>query len=322
MRESLLEQLRIVTEEEQKILSGETNIEKSIYTSESSFIVDKKKMLEKGKLIDLRTHTRFIHFPPHRHNYIEIIYMCSGSTTHMINKKQEVVLKKGDLLFLNQNAVQEIMPAGMQDIAVNFLVLPEFFNQTFELIQDTHSVWDFFSGALQSSKSTTDYLLFRVSDILPVQNLMENMIWSLINKQTNRRNIYQMTMTLLLLHLANHMDRLELQEVRQYDQEMMSAVVRYVEERYMEGSLTELANAQNLSLPSMSKYIKSKSGHTFQQLIQQKRLNQAALLLSTTRLTVEEVISAVGYDNTSYFHRIFKEKYGCTPKKYRQNTKK
>ena len=42
-----------------------------------------------------------------------------------------MVLQEGDLLFLNQNAVQEILPAGKDDIAVNFIVLPEFFDTAF-----------------------------------------------------------------------------------------------------------------------------------------------------------------------------------------------
>ena len=49
----------------------------------------------------------------------------------------------------------------------------------------------------------------------------------------------------------------------------------------------------------------------------QKRLTQAAYLLTTTKLAVEDIVAAVGYDNNSYFHRIFKERYGMTPKKYR-----
>ena len=52
--------------------------------------------------------------------------MCQGTTTHILNGSR-VVLEEGDLLFLNQNVEQEILPAGEQDIAVNFIVLPEFF---------------------------------------------------------------------------------------------------------------------------------------------------------------------------------------------------
>ncbi len=58
------------------------------------FTIDSEKMLTKGRLIDIRTHTRFIAFPPHKHNYIEIVYMCSGQTEHMINGSTKVVLQR------------------------------------------------------------------------------------------------------------------------------------------------------------------------------------------------------------------------------------
>ena len=45
-----------------------------------------------------------------------------------------MVLEEGDLLFLNQNVEQEILPAGEQDIAVNFIVLPEFFDTAFSMM--------------------------------------------------------------------------------------------------------------------------------------------------------------------------------------------
>ena len=59
--------------------------------------------------------------------------MCQGSTVHTINGER-IELKTGELLILNQNAVQEIEPAGRDDIAVNFLILPEFFDQTLRMI--------------------------------------------------------------------------------------------------------------------------------------------------------------------------------------------
>ena len=98
---------------------------------------------------------------------------------------------------------------------------------------------------------------------------------------------------------------------------MMFTVLRYIEENYKEGTLTELAELMNQSVTGLSRFIKKNTDMNFQQLLKQKRLNQAVFLLTTTRLTVEEIILAVGYDNTSYFHRIFRERYGMTPKKYR-----
>ena len=77
MQKELLEQLRKITEEEKKILEGQ-EVDKDLYTSGRDFIVDSRKMLEEGKLITVRTHTRFVHFPPHKHNYVEVLYVCMG----------------------------------------------------------------------------------------------------------------------------------------------------------------------------------------------------------------------------------------------------
>ena len=86
--------------------------------------------------------------------------MCQGTTTHIVNGNQ-VVLEQGDLLFLNQNAVQEILPAGEYDIAVNFIVLPEFFNTAFSMIgAEENQLKDFLVGALCGRDEETSYLYF------------------------------------------------------------------------------------------------------------------------------------------------------------------
>ena len=155
-------------------------MQKELYTSRKDFIIDSKKMLEKGKLIDIRPHTRFVHFPTHKHNYVEIIYMCSGSTTHIINGHTTVKLETGELLFLNQNTTQEILPAGENDVAVNFMVLPEFFDRAFLMMEDESVLHDFLVGSLKEESGLVDFLHFQVRDVLPVQNLVENMIYSLV----------------------------------------------------------------------------------------------------------------------------------------------
>ncbi len=318
MQEALLHQLRAISQEEKEILSGKGAVEKSIYTTEQQFVINARQMLNKGKLMDVRTHTRFVHFPKHSHDYIEIIYMCQGQTTHIINEENTVVLKEGDLLFLGKNTSHEILPAAEEDIAVNFIVLPEFFNRTFELLQDENAIRDFLVGSLQQNGQVDDYIYFHVADLLPVQNLIENMIWSLLHKQPNVRSINQTTMGLLILQLSNYTERMEASKPKQEQQEFVYTILRYIEEHYKDGTLTELAELTNQSVTGLSRQIKKECGKNFKELLQQKRLNQAAFLLSTTKLSVEEIIAAIGYDNTSYFHRIFMERFGMTPRRYRQ----
>lgn len=142
--------------------------------------------MERGQLIEIRPHTRFCHFPKHRHNYVEMIYMCSGTTTHIINGKERIVLNAGDILFLNQYATQEILPASEDDIAVNFIILPEFFDRSISMIERENVLWDFLISTLSQDTSLMSYLHFQARDILPVQNLIENMIWTLIERKRVR----------------------------------------------------------------------------------------------------------------------------------------
>lgn len=321
MHEQILERLKQITQEEREILSGVSGVNRSLYTSGKGFVVDKDKMLAGGKLIDIRTHTRFVRFPEHTHNYVEIIYMCSGTTTHIINGGERVVLQRGELLFLNSHAKQEILPAGEDDVAINFIVLPEFFHQTFQMVEEDSVVRDFLVGTLQKQNAGMDYIHFQVADVIPVQNLVENLIWSLLYEEGGRSAVNQTTMALLILQLAHHTDLIRVVGRDQFDKRLLFSVLRYIEDNYKEGTLAELARLTRQPVSGLSRFIKREAGATFQQLLMQKRLKQAAFLLTATPLAVEDVIAAVGYDNSSYFHRIFKEAYGVTPKKYRDAEK-
>ena len=320
MTEELLKILREITPEEEKILSGEKNIKKEIYMTGNTNVVDAAKLLEAGKLIQVRTHTRFIHFPEHTHNYVEMIYMCSGSTHHVVNG-EDVILKQGELLILNQNAVQEIYPAGKQDVAVNFIILPEFFDYGLKMMEaEENQLRDFIVSCLRGKNESAGYLHFKVADVLPVQNLLENLIWTIVNKQPNKRSINQATMGLLFLQLMNYMDKLET-DAGSEQQKFIITVLSYVEEHYKNGELTELADDLHYEVCWLSREIKKRTGKTYTDLVQTKRLSQAAYLLRTTSMNVLDISMAVGYDNISYFHRIFQKKYGMTPRKYRVKEK-
>lgn len=317
MNEELMQKLIPITDEEQKILRGQIDVDKNLYTEAKDFTIDSKKMLEKGKVIDIRPHTRFIHFPKHRHNYIEIMYMCSGQTTHIINSSTKVVLEKGDLLFFNQHTFHEILPASQNDVGVNFMVLPEFFDVAFQMIEKDSVLGKFLVSTLCQDENEGQYLHFKVAQILTVQNLIENMVWSLVNRQDNKYQINQHTMGLLFMHLLNRTDLIDTGSIEQYENRLVFTTLKYIEDHYKDANLTQLAVQINQTVFKLSKLIHSATGNTFKELLQQKRLDKAIHLLSKTSLSVSDIINAVGYDNTSYFYRIFRNKYGISPKEYR-----
>ena len=313
IKKEILDRLASISEEERAILDGAAGVDKSIYMSRDRKVVRHKKLLLDGKLIRVRTHTRFVHFPEHTHDFIEGVYMCSGTTTHIINGKT-TVLKEGELLFLGQNARQEILPAGESDIAVNFIIQPAFFNKTVEMLgAEETPIKNFLVSSLVDGRNQ-GYLHFKVSDVLPVQNLVENLLWTLINDIPNKRNINQTTMGLLFMTLLNFTDTLS------YESREEKAIVemfRYIEENYRDGTLSEAAEFLHYDFYWLSHEIKKRTGRTYTEHVQEKRLSQAAFLLRNTSLSVEEVALSVGYENRSYFHRIFNSRFGTSPKKYK-----
>ncbi len=315
MEQQIVEKLREITKEEEEILQGK-NIEKSRYFTSGNHTIDSKKMLERGKLIDIRPHTRFADFPKHKHNYIEIIYMIEGKTIHIIDDSEKVILEKGDILFLNQHTYHKILPAGKNDIGINFIVLPEFFDVALSMIEEENELKNFLVDSLRQETATTSYLHFRVSEVLPIQNLIENMTWSILNKENNRGKINQTTMGLLFLQLLNHTDKLQGSK-KGYNGVIIN-VLRYIEENYRNATLGELAKQENQSIYQLSRLIKSHTGYTFKELLQIKRFNKAVQLLTDTKLPIADIIVAVGYDNTSYFYRVFRKKYKISPKEYRE----
>ena len=313
IKQEILSELIPITDEERAILDGRNTVDKSIYTTHGGNIIRSKKLLNDGALIRVRTHTRFIRFPKHTHDFIEAVYMCAGETTHIINGK-EIKLKEGELLFLGQNALQEILPARTGDVAVNFIIQPSFFDKTLEMLgAEETPIKNFLLKSLFDGKNQ-GYLHFKVAEVLPVQNLIENLIWTLLHNTSNKRNINQITMGLLFMQLLNHTDKLAYES--REDVAIMQ-VLRYIEENYKDGSLKEIAKLFHYNFYWLSHEIKNRTGKTYTEHLQEKRLSQASFLLKNTTLSVEEVAIAVGYENKSYFHRIFTAKFETTPKKYR-----
>lgn len=312
----ILNRLSIITAEEQAILDGRASIDRSIYTEHSLDVIEGAKLLSKGKLIAVRPHTRFIHFPEHTHDYVEIVYMCSGQTRHYINGT-DVTLREGELLLLSQNATHEICLANKQDVAVNFIIRPEFFNGTLPYLDNDETPLRKFLIDCLRGGSDAKYLYFQVADILPIQNLIENLLWSLISDIPHKRSLNQMTFALLFLLLTSHTDRLQYQSP---GQEATLRILRYVEENYSHGSLTEAAKLVHYDIGWLSREIKKHTGKTYTELVQEKRLQQAAWMLMNTDECVATIARTVGYENISYFHRIFAARFQMSPRQYRKTT--
>lgn len=319
MDQELLDRLSPITPEEKEILAGHREIDRTLYfdpRAERKNVVDSSLVLKNGKMIDIRPNVRFVHFPEHTHNYVEFVYMCQGTTTHIIDG-QTITLQEGDLLFLSQHARQEILPAGRDDIAVNFMIQPPFFAHAFQSLgAQENPLRTFLISCLTDKTMGSSYLYFKAAGVLPVQNLMENLLWTMLQEGPNRRTLAEKTLELLFLNLANDLSRVPVSG-NSWEENTMIKVLAQIEENYRTARLTDLAGQTGTDLYTLSRLVRRRTGCTFKQLLQKKRLSQACFMLEHTRLPAADIAAAVGYENAAYFYRLFEKTYHMPPRKYR-----
>ena len=149
---------------------------------------------------------------------------------------------------------------------------------------------------------------------------MENIIWTLIHKRSNTNTLNQTTMGLLFMNLSSFVTTLNQNDPNQYEQNLVFSVLKYIESHYKHGTLEEISIELRQPTYYVSRLLKKHTGLNFKELLQQRKLQQAAYLLTQTPLSAESILSAIGYENSSYFYRRFREKYGCSPKEYRRQS--
>jgi len=259
--------------------------------------------------------TRFLQVTEHSHNYVEMIYMYSGHGIYRANGI-EITLRTGDLLLLSQLAQHENQAPGEHDIIINFIVSPLFFELTLGMMGDTESsLRDFLIDCLRDKEQVGRHIHFKVADVLPIQALLESMIWSLTNKVHYHYNINQISLGLLFLHLLSHTEKAHLSSKK--DKQIFT-ILQYIEENYVDGTLIELAELLAYDVYWLSKNIKNLTGSNFEDLRQNRRIEQAKFLLRTTTLTIPEITNQIGYSNSGYFYQLFRKRVGSSPLSYRK----
>ena len=83
-------------------------------------------------------------------------------------------------------------------------------------------------------------------------------------------------------------------------------------------SLESAADYVQVSSFYLSKLFKEEKGETFINFVSDKRLEKSRELLAETEFSIKEITAEVGYNDQNYFSRIFKTKYGLSPKEYRK----
>jgi len=113
-----------------------------------------------------------------------------------------------------------------------------------------------------------------------------------------------------------------MQKKSPHAEEAARTVEIYFKNNYFDANLTSLAKALGYSPSYTARWLKKNTGASFSELLANYRCAAAAELLKSTDTPISEVITATGYCNESFFRKVFRQKYGVSPFKYRKENRK
>ncbi|WP_371379848.1 response regulator [Sporomusa aerivorans] len=104
---------------------------------------------------------------------------------------------------------------------------------------------------------------------------------------------------------------------------LINKACAYITENFHKSiSLEEVAQTVHLSPYYFSRIFKAEKGFNFVDFLTKVRIDKAKIMLQNPELTVVRVAAEAGYQDASYFCRVFRQEVGVTPNQYRTQSKK
>lgn len=312
---SFIKNLKNLSEEEKKIIKNCNQLDYSIFKTTNHQIISFEKLVQEGELISIRKHTRFINYPKHSHDYIELNFVLSGKSTQKINSEL-IELKKGDLLFLGPGIDHEIYFCEKEDIIINIIINPIFFESLFAFIDSNCQLSNFIIETTLKKENETALFFKNLNTNKKIKNIINSIILEVTNYQKNDSKI-KLFIGLLLMELSEEVPYKITKN--EYEDNIILKVINFIELNIENASLKELASELKMKDYNLSKLIKKNTGKNFKEIVKDLRLEKICDLLISTNLPISEISKNFGFSSSSFFYKEFFKKYGKSPKDYRLN---
>ncbi|WP_155593378.1 AraC family transcriptional regulator [Lysinibacillus cavernae] len=159
--------------------------------------------------------------------------------------------------------------------------------------------------------------VFQVSNVLTLQEKIETMHREWLKQGGNLAHFH--VKALFYQFVYELLQQLHQQQVIVQQPDLVEQIQNYIEEYYSQPITREsLAQMLNYSVPYIAKQFKQKTGRSIIDYLIHIRIQKAQHLLLHTSSSLQEIASSVGYEDVSYFIRIFKKYSGQTPMQFKQ----
>ena len=270
----------------------------------------------------LAVHSRYSYPILHNHNYVEIVYVASGQCVNLF-ETTSFPMKAGDVCILSPNAMHAISCTRDDTCVLNMMVNRTFFTKQFlHLLRGGKVLVDYLEGIL-FQRSVSPYILFPTGSDEWLQVLAGRML----AEHTRQRYGYDFSITLLigqfLLQVVRDWERSAIVPGRSGNRqnELIVGVLSYLNVHYHEATLARTASYFGYSPAYLSRVIHEQTGKTFNAIIAQIQMEQAAKLLQQGTMSLTQIAHEVGCFDSSHFNRKFKAVFGVSPRVFLERRK-
>lgn len=220
-----------------------------------------------------------------------------------------VFIKKGNYI-MNQIADLEEGRYECMIACLNDGLLEQFYNQ----------YQDFIHRAYAQGEISVHQFKQKISVFL--QKEIESLLMYFINPNQYPEEIIKLKFYEIFLNMISQgsAPRGLLNYFQELSQNNSMCFKRFMEENFDRPySVKQFAEAAGKSLTSFKKCFKDEFDDTPKRWVNMKRLQKACSILMTTDYNITETCYLVGFEDLSYFIRLFKKSYGLSPSEYRNH---
>lgn len=257
--------------------------------------------------------------PPHKHNYVELTLVIDGTYHQRIGGRDET-LNKGEICLIGQETLHgEYL--YQQNAMVLFLDISNaFFDKSMPLETSDPEGRRFLREVILNPNETYHFVRFVPKKENPETRLLfEAIVSELRRHEPGTRHLVMGYAQRLLHRLPSDYDiHIQGKPMQEAAERQFEDIKRYLNEHYQDTSLEELVSVFGYTPDYFNRLIKRRTGITYSRFLQDIRLEKAEILLKTSQFTIEDIARRVGYENQSYFYRIFHEKFHAKPNELRR----
>ena len=253
----------------------------------------------------------------HQHDFFEFNYVYSGSLTNYVDH-EAILQDENTLLLMNPFVTHDPKISNTTDIVFNILIRRNWIDDFFLRSFSSNSLfYPFFFDSVYGVNRRSSYLMFQVDQ--EIAQVLHQMIAAYYDHEDFYQQVIVARMLDLLVLLTRQKKRDSEEHNRQLVQRSdLSAILSYIRHNFASATLQSVADEFGYSTSYLSRLIKKHTQHSFLDIIRDIKLKNAANYLIYSRLTIEKINEIIGYNDTSYFNKVFRQEYGMTPSQYRK----